>query len=184
MSATQVLVEEHEGIRLMLRILGKVCDRLEAGEAIDADHLAQIVEFLQVFADQCHHAKEEELLFPAMEAAGVPREQGPIGVMLYEHTLGRGYVSSMAETLAAYRAGEEAQAAAFASHARNYIALLTQHIEKENNILFPMADRTLSEQIQARLVEQFDDVERERIGPGRHEAFHEMMSDLEAVYLA
>ncbi len=183
MKATAQLIEEHEGILLMLRILNKVCDRLEAGALVSADHLASILEFLQVFADQCHHGKEEDLLFPAMEAAGVPRQGGPIGVMLHEHTLGRGYIRGMGEALASYQAGAPGAAASFAQHARHYIALLTQHIEKENNVLFPMADRHLPAAKQEELFEGFEAIERERIGVGKHEEFHELLGRLEGVYL-
>ncbi len=61
------LKEEHAGIKLMLDILAKVCDRLESGERVDQGHLDQIPEFLKVFVDKCHRAKEEDILFPAME---------------------------------------------------------------------------------------------------------------------
>ena len=74
----------------MLKILDKVCARLESKEKVDPEHLEPIVEFFRVFADKCHHGKEEDLLFPEMEKAGVPKEMGPIGVMLAEHQQGRG----------------------------------------------------------------------------------------------
>ena len=61
--------------------------------------------------------------------------------------------------------------------------LLMQHIEKENNVLFPMAQMTLSAQQDAELVQRFEQLEEERIGPGRHEAFHELMHQLEQIYL-
>ena len=96
MSATQQLKDEHEGILLMLRILDKIAAKIEAKGSVDPHHLERIVEFLQVFADRCHHGKEEDLLFPEMEKAGIPREKGPIGVMLMEHDQGRAYVRGMA----------------------------------------------------------------------------------------
>ncbi len=71
-----------------------------------------------MFADQCHHGKEEDLLFPAMEAAGIPRESGPIGVMLEEHNIGRQYVRGMAEAVSGYRAGETQAGRAFAQNAK------------------------------------------------------------------
>jgi hypothetical protein len=67
MTPTDQLKEEHEGILLMLRILEKVSAKLKSGEKVDPDHLERIVEFFRVFADKCHHGKEEDLLFPEME---------------------------------------------------------------------------------------------------------------------
>ncbi|HVP22916.1 MAG TPA: hemerythrin domain-containing protein, partial [Conexivisphaerales archaeon] len=74
MGPLEDLRAEHEGILLMLRILEGVCARLVPGGRLDVTHLDQIMEFFVVFVDKCHHGKEEEFLFPALEEAGVPRE--------------------------------------------------------------------------------------------------------------
>ncbi len=183
MTATEQLKEEHEGILLMLKILEKVSSRLESRGKVDPDHPEKIVEFFKVFADKCHHGKEEDLLFPEMEKAGVPKKRGPIGVMLTEHDEGRGYVRGMAEGAARLKAGDPAAGPQFARQARKYIALLRQHIEKENDILFPMGDRVLSPNKQEQLVEAFEKLEREKIGEGTHEAFHRLLHDLQGIYL-
>lgn len=182
MRATEQLMEEHRAIETMLNILENVCQRLETGKAVDAEHLEHILEFIRIFADRCHHGKEEDLLFPAMEKAGIPREGGPIGVMLIEHVQGRNYVRGMGEAVSRYKAGEVKAASDFIANARGYIALLRQHINKEDNILYRMADMHLSESKQQELLEQFEQVERERIGPGKHEEFHRLLEHLETVY--
>jgi len=183
MSATQQLKDEHEGILLMLKILDKIAAKIDAMENVDPHHLERIVEFLQVFADRCHHGKEEDLLFPEMEKAGVSREKGPIGVMLMEHDEGRAYVRGMVEATRKYIKGDSAALAEYAKNARNYIALLTQHIDKENNIFFPMGERVLSRKKQEELVEAFEKLEREKIGEGTHERFHQLLHELQEGYL-
>jgi len=183
MKATEVLTEEHNGIKVMLGILGGMADRLEAGQDVDAAHLEQAVDFLRTFADKCHHGKEEDLLFAEMEKAGIPQQGGPIAVMLAEHTTGREYVKGLAEAVARYGAGDKAAVPAIVQNARNYVALLRAHIDKEDNILYPIADRTLTEEQQERLLECFEDVERERIGPGKHEEYHRMLERLGEGYL-
>jgi len=182
MRPTEELVTEHNAIKRMLRVLDEVARQLDAGTSVDAGDLEQMVGFIRGFADRCHHAKEEDLLFCAMEEAGIPRQSGPIGVMLHEHTVGRGYVRGMADGIAAYKAGEPGAAARIAENARGYVALLTQHIYKEDNILYPMADRALSAEKQAELLEGFEQVERERVGPGKHEEYHALLDRLEATY--
>jgi len=183
MIATEQLTTEHKGIQMMLRILDAMCERLESGRAVAAEHLESVVEFLKVFVDKCHHGKEEELLFPALEAAGVPREGGPIGVMLREHNQGRGHVERMSKAAAQYRAGEAKAAADFVGAAKVYMDLLIEHIEKEDGVLYVMADARLSEKKQEELAEGFERIERERIGVGRHEEFHKTMKQLADVYL-
>ena len=184
MTPAEQLKEEHQGILLMLRILEKVAAKLEADERVDPTHLERIVEFLRVFADKCHHGKEEDLLFPALEKAGIPKEGGPIGVMLAEHQQGRGYIRGMVEALERNKKGGPKSLADYAENARNYIALLTQHIKKEDQVLFPMGEKVLSKQIQEGLLEGFEKIEVERIGEGTHEKFHELLHHLREVYLS
>jgi len=183
MQSTETLKAEHRGIERMLRILAQVSDRLEAGESVEGADLEQMVEFFQVFADRCHHAKEEDLLFVALEAEGIPRQGGPIGVMLHEHTMGRRYVQGMAQAAATYRSGDYSVGPRFAENARAYIALLRDHIEKEDNVLYPIADARLGPEEDRALVEGFEQVEEERIGQGRHEEFHQLLDRLEETYV-
>ncbi len=177
MQATQELRDEHEGITLMLKVLGVFAQKARNGKGFDKNQARRIIEFFKVFADKCHHGKEEEFLFPAMEQAGVPRQGGPLGVMLHEHDLGRGFVAAMSQAL------ESGDDQGFAGAAENYIELLSAHIAKENNVLFRMADQVLSAARQEELAACFRDIESQRIGPGVHEAFHELMTDLAAQYL-
>ncbi len=182
MKATRDLKEEHGGIKVMLAILGKICDRIEAGKDVDPKHVGEILEFLMVFVDKCHHAKEEDHLFPAMEKAGVPREGGPVGMMLLEHQAGRDFIRGMARAAEGLAKGDRAAAKQFAANARSYTALLLEHIDKEDNVLYPMAERRLPADADGALTAAFERVEEERVGHGRHEEFHRMMDRLKSVY--
>ncbi len=184
MTPTAELSHEHQAILRMIRILGKMADHLEAGHLVPAEDMERSVEFLRVFADKCHHAKEEDLLFPEMEKVGVQREGGPIGVMLAEHVEGRRHVAGMAAALEGIRKGESGVAAALAAAARSYGALLTQHIFKEDRVLYPMADARFSADQQMMLEARFADVERTVIGPGRHEEFRRLLERLSSAYAA
>jgi len=182
MKATQQLKDEHEGVKIMLNILEQVCQELEAGESLNKEHFDGILEFLRVFVDKCHHGKEEDLLFPALIAVGVPKE-GPIAVMLHEHEMGRRYVKAMSEAYATYLAADKPTPKDIIQNGRSYISLLRDHIEKENNVLFVMADSCLSEKRQDELFEGFEKIEEERIGVGKHEQFHGLLEKLSQLYL-
>jgi hemerythrin-like domain-containing protein len=183
MKATGELMQEHQGIELMLQVLQAVSAKFGAGEPPPAPHVDGIVEFLTIFVDKCHHGKEEEFLFPALEAAGVAREGGPIGVMLSEHRQGRRLVAQLREFLAQYRAGNQEAAAGIRQTIQDYVELLSGHIVKENSVLFPMADARLDVKVDSELFEAFQRLERERIGPGKHEAFHALLDALRDAYL-
>jgi hemerythrin-like domain-containing protein len=177
--ASEDLMNEHEGILFGLKILGKMCERLGGKGPVDIGDFQEIVNFLKLFADKCHHGKEEGLLFPAMERAGIPRENGPIGQMLYEHTVGRHHIAAMAGAIG----DNSLNGKAFVDAAERYIELLRSHIEKENKVLFPMGDERIPEAEQKRLLEAFEKFEEEVMGMGTHEKLHAMLNSFEAKYL-
>lgn len=182
MKPIEDLKAEHEGILLMLDILEKISERTTAGKRVPMDHLKQVLDFLQVFADKCHHGKEERILFAAMEEAGVPKDGGPLGVMLSEHSKGRQLIEEMKNLLYSSEKGE-ASPEAFTTPALQYVNLLRGHIWKENNVLFPMAEKAVPGDELNLIGEEFDRFEREEIGPGTHEAFHVMIDKLSKIYL-
>jgi hemerythrin-like domain-containing protein len=135
-----VLRDEHQLILRVTGALEALLDESAGGAAADPDSLADCVTFFRLFADACHHAKEEDLLFPELETAGLPHDTGPIAVMLEEHRRGRLLVKGMADAHPGVRAGEPEARAAFERNARGYIDLIRNHIAKEDNVLFRMAD--------------------------------------------
>ncbi len=184
MNAIDELINEHEAVRLTLRILSRIGqDIAETGKISNPEHLDQLFDFFSTFVDQCHHSKEEEQLFPALEEVGVSREGGPVGVMLKEHQQGRDLVAKMKSAVARYRNGEKDAARKFIQHANDYTTLLDFHIDKENNVLFPMAVNHLPESKLEALKKGFDKIETDKIGAGRHDAFHKMLDAMKRIYL-
>jgi len=182
MKATKQLKDEHEAVGLMLRILDEVSRQLDSEGHVQNEHFEGILEFFKIFVDKCHHGKEEELLFPALVKVGIPQD-GPIAVMLFEHEMGRKYIRVMTDAFERHKLKDVSAARAIALNAQDYIALLTEHIEKENNILFAMADDRLSEKDQEALFDGFEKIEESRIGAGKHEEFHALMHKLDDLYL-
>jgi hemerythrin-like domain-containing protein len=182
MKATEELKKEHRGIEIMLKVAEAVSQRLESGQYVQPEHLQQMVEFFQVFADKCHHGKEEDQFFRMLEQTGFAPFAGPIQVMLTEHKQGRGYIKAMLEAAQNYQANPQKASVYFAENARGYVALLSQHIQKEDNVLYPMADKHLSPEEDGKLMDAFKQIEQERIGPGKHEEFHRLLKKLEQIY--
>jgi hemerythrin-like domain-containing protein len=149
---TDVLRDEHRVILLALDLLEAAAIRLARGLPLPDGWWPEIVAWLRAFADKNHHAKEEASLFPALVKAGVPSDGGPIGVMLEEHARGRALVTAM-------EAGEPPTRAV---KAREFVALLREHIDKENDVLFPLADAVLDEAAQRALQREFEAVEAEQ----------------------
>ena len=137
MRATEILKHEHQLILRGLTVGRELARRLRAGEDGLGPAASKLGEFFRDFADGHHHAKEEDLLFPWMSGMGLPSDAGPVACMLQEHDLGRAYVRDI---LAAAKDLPEARKVV-AGALDGFAILLEQHIMKEDNILFPMADR-------------------------------------------
>lgn len=178
MVATEALKKDHRLIEKMLDILQKTAKKLDQGGDAPADSLKNVSVFIKTFADNYHHGKEEELLFKAMEEKGFPREGGPIGVMLIEHDEGRGYSHALAESIEKYSAGDNSAKKVIAENARNYSNLLSQHIPKEDGILYMMADNILSESFQEELLKKFEVVEKEKLGEGGWQKYADLVDQL------
>ncbi len=179
MSATEELKHEHMVIERMLVILNTAAGRADQGRELPRDFFPKVVDFIRNFADRCHHGKEEDNLFPELVKRGIPSEDGPVGVMLMEHDQGRAYVRGMDEASRRLAKRDQPALRAAAQNARGYAQLLSQHIDKENNILYVMADRVLTAAEQQELVKKFEQVELERIGPGKHHEYLKLVEDLE-----
>jgi len=182
-TATEILRKEHDAILKMLEVTSEVAKRLAGGQKVAPQTLADIVDFLRTFADRCHHSKEEDLLFPRLEAKGLPRQSGPVGVMLHEHAQGRALVQQLAQATDDYRQGKPEAVSQWVAAARSYVALLRQHIDKENNILFRLAEELLTAEEQQQLATEFEHVETEKLGVGTHKRLHKMLAHLVAEFL-
>lgn len=162
-SPTEVLRREHRYILRMLGCAERAASLLRAGESVAVRDLRDLGRFFAEYADACHHAKEETHLFPALEAHGVPREGGPIAVMLDEHVEGRSAVRGMREAVASEQPSPE-QLRSFAGHALHFVSLLRDHIGKEDHVLFRMAEDVLPREVLDRLGDTFDKVDALEIG--------------------
>lgn len=185
MRPTETLMHEHRVIEKMLDVVEVAAERLEAGGEVDPEVFAQAAEFFRSFADRCHHGKEERHLFAKLVEKGLSRDSGPIAVMLAEHDQGRAHVRAMAEAADRLKEGDPATASDqsavvdLTAHAQGYVELLRAHIQKEDRILFPLADRVLGEAEQEALAKTFDRVEAEEMGEGVHERYHHLVHELQ-----
>ncbi|MDH3285526.1 MAG: hemerythrin domain-containing protein, partial [Acidobacteriota bacterium] len=139
MEAIQVLKDEHRVIEQVLDCLEVMAGRCESEGRLEADAARSAIDFFRVFADTCHHGKEEAHLFEMMASRGFSKELGPVAVMLVEHEQGRARIRGMSEAVDGAANGEPAACRAFVENARAYLVLLREHIQKEDDCLFPMA---------------------------------------------
>ncbi len=136
-------MQEHELIVAVLAALQAMAEKLAAGEEVARQDVADFGRFFRDFADKCHHGKEEDRLFVKMVEAGFPKDGGPIAVMLAEHDAGRQEVRGLLAIGTGSGPLSEAERARAIEYASQFVPLLYAHIQKENNILYPMAQDTI-----------------------------------------
>jgi hemerythrin-like domain-containing protein len=144
---TTVMVSEHRLILRMIALLEGNVALLEQGRFTDWNFFLDAVDFIRNYADRFHHAKEEDVLFDALIKNGMPEKQSPIEAMHIEHDQGRAFVRAMAAAAEKARAGDSGQVPVIVENARGYIELLRGHIDKEDKILYPLAERVLPEEV-------------------------------------
>lgn len=179
MKATEILMEEHRLIERVLNALETSANRVMRGEDIQPTFFINAALFIKNFADGCHHRKEEGVLFVAMHEAGIPVQGGPIGMMLSEHEQGRAFTKAMREAAENREKSDLAAWNLVTQNALWYVALLRQHIIKEEKILFPMADKVIPIEEQEKVMTDFKRVERDEIGEGVHEEYLALAEVLE-----
>jgi len=170
MEAIEMLMKEHRLIERALDAMEGWITTLGSGsESNDKADLARFVLFIRGFADAYHHGKEEDILFVAMVEHGFPREVGPIPVMLHEHDLGRSLVSVLDGLAKQPATWSEQDRDTLARTVREFSALLRQHIQKEDQILYPMADTRLPEPVKEEMFRKFQAFEKQQASSGEQQ---------------
>ena len=168
---TEILREEHEGIQHLLHVLTAMAERVDRGESVARTDVDDVLEVVVKFADECHHAKEEKALFPALRRASPEEGAALVHRLEGDHEAGRHLVAALRSEAPAAEKGEARVRAQFAKDARSYAALLTRHIDAETEQLFPLVERVLPAKERAALGAEFDRIEREETGAGAHERY-------------
>jgi hemerythrin-like domain-containing protein len=156
---TQTLVDEHRLIIRVLALLEKNAPLTAEGNYCNWQFYLDGIDFIRQYADQFHHAKEEDILFQALIDNGMPKEHSPVAAMLMEHDQGRSFVRAMEAAVHEAQAGRTETCQAIAENALGYAALLRDHISKEDDILYPLAERVISESMRTGILQGYQTAE-------------------------
>jgi hemerythrin-like domain-containing protein len=151
-TATRNLEEDHVYILRLIDVMKSVMNSVPP----EIKHIEEVIDIIKNYADGLHHAKEENLLFPALEGKGFSTVQGPVAVMLHEHDQGRLFVKGVTDNLELYKQGNLTVLDDIYRNMSAYADLLISHISKENNILFRLADQALTDFEQDNLTARFE----------------------------
>jgi len=178
MDAIDTLMNEHRVIERVLDGLVAFAEEVERKGTTEKDELGGFVTFVREFADACHHGKEEDILFAAMVEHGFPRNGGPIAVMLHEHDQGRGLVRILRDRAGQAEPWSDADRREIAEVARGFSGLLHAHIQKEDAVLYPMAEQHLPPEVLEAVAAACDRFEQDQERAGAHARLHALGEEL------
>lgn len=177
-TAIKNLENDHDNILGLIEVMEKMVLTLST----ELSRMEMVASLIKNYADGFHHAKEEKLLFPLLVKKGFSKEHGPVAVMLHEHAEGQNFVSGMTEEIEAYKNGDTSTLTKLYENMQGYIDLMRVHIAKENNVLFTMADKALTDEEQQTLLKAFVAVEVTGYIKGRIRRFVTDIDGLKAIY--
>ena len=173
--STASLRRDHDLIAKVVRAMESVIELLRRGKRVPEFVLLPVVDFTKNFTDVCHHTKEEKSFFPALAAAGMPTNMGPIPVMLADHERAREIGRSMEESARRYL--ESGDPSELIRDMKQYVEHVTEHLWKENNRLFAMAEARL-QYVSEKVDGELGAIEREQMGVlGRTREHYEALAE-------
>lgn len=153
MYGIELLVEEHNNILKLNELVRQICIGILEGNSLDTEDFEMMVEFARNYADKYHHGKEEKILFKQMQdTLGKTAENLIKHGMYVEHDLGRMYITEIEETVKLYKQQPKTEYKLdIIANAVGYTKLLKRHIDKENEVVYTYAERSLAEEIKSQV---------------------------------
>jgi DUF438 domain-containing protein len=171
---TEILMKDHEMTERVFAALEKAfAEPTEPSPGL----VANLREYLVTYVDRCHNQKEERALFPRLAQRGVPTEAGPVAVMLAEHGQARELVDRIDAAAKGYVGGDRGRLGELKAAFGAYATLNKQHYWKENDILYPLANRVFSPEDAAEVLDEIDEIEQE-VGPGARERYWKLADEI------
>jgi uncharacterized protein len=170
----ELLKQDHE---ITERVFAAMEALLASPAGPTSGQVASLLQYLRGYVDQCHNMKEERFLFPTIQRRGIPRDGGPLAVMLAEHEQARAILARLAPLAEAFVAGDRAALPGLRAAFAEYAGLCKDHFWKENDILYPLALQVLDATDNAAVVAGIDEVEAEA-GPQTRQRFYRLAEEL------
>ncbi len=166
----ETLEHDHHFINKVVATMAILAEKLQAEDPVDPEMLRDLVQFMRIFAEQCHHGKEEQHLLAALAKKPLPDTWRVLDVMEKEHVRMHALTNELAHAVSAYVPDPNSWRESLISALRSIVAFYPRHIWREEYLVFPVARQLLSAAEQEEIARGFIEVESE-IGPDVHRAF-------------
>lgn len=183
MKPTEDLMSEHKAITLMLNVMSNISESIKDKKVFYTNDVEKIVDFLSIYVDKYHRNKEESVFYPALLLTKCPTEEMPVGLLINEHSIGKGYLDEILCCVENCKIGSTFSGERIADCMANYVQLIQNHIRKEETDYFPLANKALSGEAQKEISKQFQLINDEFFGLDIHTRYDELLKSMESKYL-
>jgi len=181
MTATENLISEHKDIIELLGIMSKISKNILLNDVFYTSDVEDIIDYLKHFIEKSHHRKEE-IFYPILSNIDLPNDKEELSVMLYEHALARNFLKDINNCVVNCKIGNSFSQELLAESMMKYVFLIKNHIKKEEKIIFPMANKVLTEEEQEEINKQFEKIEQSIIHHDMREHYHRLLDKLKMKY--
>ena len=166
MTPVKLLIQEHITINKMMEFLSFLYSN---SEKIKPQFLDKIIDFFSVYADMCHHGKEEKILFHKLKSKNLKKEdENLMNELIEEHKLGRKFVQELIENKSLKNVGKIREIFL------KITSLYNPHIEKENKRFFYPAFQYFTKEEKNAILQEFFDLDKNII----HEKYLKVVEEL------
>ena len=182
MRATENLIKEHRKINELLNIMSKIANRIKSKDVFYPSDVDEIVDYLVILIDKSHHGKEDEVFYPELILSGVPKEKAPLSMIDYEHTLAKRYLNDITGCVVNCKIGNDFSGELLADSMTKYVVVIQNHIQREEETIFPIADKVFSVEQQAEITKRFENIEAQAISYNFSDRFNQLLNKLRMKY--
>jgi len=182
MTPTENLIKEHEEINELLDIMSKIALKIKSKDVFYPNDVEEIIDYLIIIIENSHHGKEDDVFYPELISSGIPKETAPLSIINYEHTLANRYLKDISSCVVNCKIGNDFSGELLADSLTNYVVVIKNHIQREEEIIFPIANEVLSSEKQNEISQRFEDIEQKNISLSFFDRFNKLLKKLKVKY--
>ena len=172
----EALMNEHRLIERMIPPIRKELLKMEEKAAVDSKFVEIIVDFIRIYADRCHHGKEEGVLFRELSKKPISTEHATMMKgLIEEHVYTRKTTSNLEKANQRYINGDIEAREALGKFLNDLAEFYSKHIEKEDKQFFYPSMEYFSPREQEMMLQEFWDFDRRLV----HENYSRVLGELE-----
>ena len=182
MTPTENLINEHKKINELLDIMSKIALKIKSKDVFYPNDVEEIVKYLINLIENSHHGKEDDVFYPELISSGIPKETAPLSIINYEHIISVNYLKDISSCVVNCKIGNDFSGELLADSLTNYVIAIKNHIQREEEIVFPIANEVFSIEKQNEILQRFEVIEQKYISNSFNDQFDKLLNKFKNKY--